>query len=178
MSRVRKIADATVKNRTQTPFWNWLRNKLLAVDRLPITPPPGLPTPDGKAVYHNPLRFPKSQSARPGSAEPPSLPGGVHHLLAENYYYTRDGRREVLPPYPLYKADSHHVQYGTFTGEKLLEKDAVQVNKGPSSNFGLEAPTPGFGYEWKRARSDELETPKNDPELARLERFDRFAASK
>ncbi|KAJ1354624.1 hypothetical protein KIN20_011615, partial [Parelaphostrongylus tenuis] len=36
------------------------------------------------ARYHNPLRFPKSQSARPGSAPPPSLPGGVHHLMAQN----------------------------------------------------------------------------------------------
>ncbi|KHJ84887.1 hypothetical protein OESDEN_15393 [Oesophagostomum dentatum] len=115
----RKIADAAVKNRTQTPFWNWLRNKLLAVDRLPGPPPPGLPTADGKAVYHNPLRFPKTQSARPGSAELPTLPGGIHHKLAENYYYTRDGRRVVLPPNALYAADAHHVTYGTHTGEKL-----------------------------------------------------------
>ncbi|KJH42675.1 NADH:ubiquinone oxidoreductase subunit B14.5a [Dictyocaulus viviparus] len=174
----RKIAAATVQNRTQTPFWNWLRNKLLAVDRQPITPPPGLPTPDGKAKYHNPLRFPKSQSARPGSAEPPSLPGGVHHLLADNYYYTRDGRHEVLPPKPIYKSDGHHVKYGTYAGEELTVENAVQVNKGPSSNFGLDAPTPGFGYEWKRKRTEELEATKEDAELARLERFDRFTASK
>ncbi|KAL6732451.1 NADH:ubiquinone oxidoreductase subunit B14.5a [Ancylostoma duodenale] len=174
----RKIAAATVQNRTQTPFWTWVRNKLLAVDRQKITPPPGLPTPDGKAVYHNPLRFPKEQSARPGSADPPTLPGGVHHKLAENYYYTRDGRREVLPPKPLYAADSHAVQYGTFTGEKLAREQAVQVNKGPGENFGLDAPTPGFGFEWRRSRETELDTQKNDPEFVNMERFDRFTSSK
>ncbi|WKX92429.1 hypothetical protein Q1695_010449 [Nippostrongylus brasiliensis] len=174
----RKIAAATVQNRTQTPFWVWLRNKLLAVQRQPVTPPPGLPTADGKAEYHNPLRFPKTQSARPGSAEAPSLPGGVHHLISENYYYTRDGRREVLPPKPLYKADGQHVEFATYTGDKLSREEAVQVNKGPSMNFGLDAPTPGFGYEWSRNREEELITQKEDPELSRLERFDRFAASK
>uniref|UniRef100_A0A7I4XS48 NADH dehydrogenase [ubiquinone] 1 alpha subcomplex subunit 7 n=1 Tax=Haemonchus contortus TaxID=6289 RepID=A0A7I4XS48_HAECO len=174
----RKIAAATVQNRTQTPFWTWIRNKLLAVDRLPKTPPPGLPTPDGKAVYHNPLRFPNTQSARPGSAELPTLPGGVHHISSGNYYYTRDGRREVLPPKPVYLSDGHQVQFGTPTGAALTESEAVQVNKGPSANFGLESPTPGFGFEWKRNRETELETQKEDPELARLERFDRFSSSK
>ncbi|VDO76833.1 unnamed protein product [Heligmosomoides polygyrus] len=157
----RKIAAATVQNRTQTPFWRWLRNKLLAVDRLPVTPPPGVAGPDGKARYHNPLRFPNTQSARPGSAEQPNIPGGVHHRLADNYYLSRDGRHEVVPPKPLYVAD-----------------EAFQVNKSPAENFGLEAPTPGFGYEWRRTRAEELETQKEDPELSRLERFDRFSMSK
>ncbi|KHN78290.1 hypothetical protein Tcan_09062 [Toxocara canis] len=48
MASGQKIASATVKNRSQAPFWVWLRNKLLAVDRLKTTPPPGLETPDGK----------------------------------------------------------------------------------------------------------------------------------
>lgn len=51
MTAGRKIAAATVQNRTQTPFWNWLRNKLLAVERLDVTPPPGLPGPDGKVRH-------------------------------------------------------------------------------------------------------------------------------
>ncbi|CAJ0594706.1 unnamed protein product [Cylicocyclus nassatus] len=173
----RKIADAATKNRTQTPFWTWLRNKLLAVDRLPGTPAPGIPGKDGKAVYHNPLRFPKTQSARPGSAELPSLPGGIHHKLAENYYYTRDGRRVVLPPNVLYVADAHGVEFGSAKGEKIERDKAIQVNKGPNANFGLQAPTPGFGFEWKRARETELETQRNEPELEKLERFDRFTAS-
>ncbi|VDM76713.1 unnamed protein product [Strongylus vulgaris] len=65
----------------------------MAVDRQPGIPPPGLPTKDGKAVYHNPLRFPNTQAARPGSAELPTLPGGIHHKLADNYYYTRYGSK-------------------------------------------------------------------------------------
>lgn len=57
-------------------------------------------------------------------------------------------------------------------------EQAVQVNKGPDVNFGLDAPTPGFGFEWRRSRDTELETQKNDPELVNIERFDRFTASK
>lgn len=57
-------------------------------------------------------------------------------------------------------------------------EEAFQVNKSPAENFGLEAPTPGFGYEWRRTRAEELETQKEDPELSRLERFDRFSMSK
>ena len=51
MSYAKKIADATVQNRSQTPFFSWLRRKLLAVDRLDVTPPPGIPGPDGKVGF-------------------------------------------------------------------------------------------------------------------------------
>lgn len=48
MASGRKISDITTKNRAMTPFFAWIRDKLLAVDRQNITPPPGLPTPNGK----------------------------------------------------------------------------------------------------------------------------------
>ncbi|CAI4231791.1 unnamed protein product [Auanema sp. JU1783] len=174
----RKIAAATVQNRTQTPLWNWVRNKLLAVDRQKVTPPPGIAGEDGKAVYQNPLRFPKTQSARPCSQILPELPGGVHHLESANYYYTRDGRREVVPPEPLYSAKNTSVRYSTQTGQDLKKEEAIQVNFGPESNFGLQAPTPGFGATWTRSREQELQTQKEDASFAHLERFDKFSASK
>ncbi|KAK6012322.1 UcrQ family protein [Ostertagia ostertagi] len=90
--------------------------------------------------------------------------------MSENYYYTRDGRREVKPPKPLYLSDGHHAQFGTHTGEVLAQLDgSSKLNQGPSANFGSPAPTPGFGYEWKRTREEELQTQKEDPELSRLE---------
>lgn len=54
MASGQKIASAAVKNRSQAPFWVWLRNKLLAVDRQKITPPAGLGTPDGKVPFKLP----------------------------------------------------------------------------------------------------------------------------
>ncbi|CAI2323657.1 unnamed protein product [Caenorhabditis sp. 36 PRJEB53466] len=163
----RKIAAASVQNRSQTPFWNWLKQKLLASDRLPITPPPGIAGEDGKAVYQNPLRFPSTQSARPGSAVLPSLPGGVHHKLADNYYLTRDGRRTVDPPVVLYAAGESAAESGKI----------VQVNLGHSTNFGLPAPTPGFGSSWTRSKINELSSQQNNPEFEYLQRFDKFANS-
>ncbi|KAF8362877.1 hypothetical protein PRIPAC_89800, partial [Pristionchus pacificus] len=174
MTAGRKIAAATVQNRTQTPFWNWLRNKLLAVERLDVTPPPGLPGPDGKTHYNNPLRFPNTQAARSGDA--PALPGGVHHKLEANYYKDRDGRRAVAPPAALYSADASGVAFGNQIGEKIEATKAVGVSVGPEQNFGLDTPTPGFGAEWTRSREKELDTPKSDVDFAYLEKFDRYAA--
>ncbi|VDK49142.1 unnamed protein product [Anisakis simplex] len=176
MASGQKIASTAVKNRSQAPFWVWLRNKLLAVDRQKITPPPGLERSDGKAVYHNNLRFPNTQSAR--TQPSPTLPGGIHHRIYDVYYLERDGRRTVSPPNPLYLSDEHGAKFGTATGEEITCEKAVQVNKGPGENFGLEAPTPGFGCEWKRDRSCELATQKFSKDLGYLEKYDRFTRSK
>lgn len=48
MTKIPKIAPKDVVNRKQTPIMEWIRNKLLAVDRSDKTPPPGLPTEDNQ----------------------------------------------------------------------------------------------------------------------------------
>uniref|UniRef100_A0AC34QLW0 NADH dehydrogenase [ubiquinone] 1 alpha subcomplex subunit 7 n=1 Tax=Panagrolaimus sp. JU765 TaxID=591449 RepID=A0AC34QLW0_9BILA len=169
----RKIASAAVKNRTQSPFFTWLRDKLLAVHRQPITPPPGLPNEDGKCHFHYPHRFPNTQTAR--SPDPPALPGGVHNLIADNYYQSRDARRNVEPSPKLYQADKEG-KLGVFSDvdKKSIEQPVLAANKGPSQNYGLKAPTPGFGYEWTRNIQEEQASQIHDTNLAAITKFDKY----
>ncbi|EJW79738.1 hypothetical protein WUBG_09353 [Wuchereria bancrofti] len=170
-----KIAPKTVINRTQSPVIVWLRDKLNAVYRDRTTPPPGLPTADGESRFYEMNRFPNTQAARTRPSV--SLPGGVHHKSSDNYYLNRDARRSVQPPKCIYSADSHGQVFKSFDGETIRSETAMKVEAGLRKNFGLELPTPGFGYAWHRNKDEELHTPKYSKDLAALEKYDKFTYS-
>lgn len=74
---------------------------------------------------------------------------------------------------------------------KVDFRAAEAYSKGPGENFGLEAPTPGFGAEWTRSKNTELKTQRENQEFLYFERsveiscsfvsigfrFDRYAKS-
>ncbi|CAG9530992.1 unnamed protein product [Cercopithifilaria johnstoni] len=175
VSKLPKIAPKTVINRTQTPVMVWLRDKLNAIYRDRTTPPPGLPTSDGESRFYEMNRFPNTQAAR--SRPSVSLPGGVYHKSSDNYYLDRDARRSVQPPKCIYTADSHGPIFKSIDGEIISFEAATEVKAGLRKNFGLESPTPGFGYAWHRNKEEELPTPKYSKDLAALEKYDKFAYS-
>lgn len=57
----------------------------------------------------------------------------------------------------------------------FFSTDESFINKGPDNNFGLNAPTPGTGLEWRRNKAEELNTQKRSEFLDYLEKFDRYA---
>uniref|UniRef100_A0AC35TWX1 NADH dehydrogenase [ubiquinone] 1 alpha subcomplex subunit 7 n=1 Tax=Rhabditophanes sp. KR3021 TaxID=114890 RepID=A0AC35TWX1_9BILA len=165
MSKVAKIASEAVKNRTQTPFGSWVRDKLLAVNRQKITAPPGLAKEGGECGFDYPHRFPNTQATR--SPQDPKLPDGVYHKIHDNYYLGHDARRSVAPPQQLYKVTSQGQVIGT---------DLTPVSKGPNVNFGLPTPTPGNGVEWKRSILNEEISQQEDKVLGTLEKYDKYLA--
>uniref|UniRef100_A0A0N5BU83 NADH dehydrogenase [ubiquinone] 1 alpha subcomplex subunit 7 n=1 Tax=Strongyloides papillosus TaxID=174720 RepID=A0A0N5BU83_STREA len=173
MTKLKKIASETIKNRRHTPLGEYIRDKLLAAYRSPITPPPGLPKAPGESPLFYPNRFPNTQTTR--SPPPPALPNGVYHKLSDNYYLNHDARRSIEPPKALYKIDaSGKPIYADQHGKQC---DAV-VNKGPGANFGLGTPTPGFGYEWTRDIKVERFPQQEDPVLRSFEKYDKFTSDK
>jgi NADH dehydrogenase (ubiquinone) 1 alpha subcomplex subunit 7 len=86
--------------------------------------------------HTNPLRFDEGLSAR--TQPPPNLPEGPAHVLAANYYCSRDGRREVKPPAVL--ADLGRIAIAAGGGEGTRNESVAVVKKG--------LPTPGKRWQW------------------------------
>ena len=107
----------TVKPRDVSPLVQKLRNFLLG------------------RQHTNALRFEEGVSAR--TQPPPDLPEGPAHKLSANYYYARDGRREVRPPTLL--ADSTPA---------LSAGSAQAITGGSSAEGGKKPPTPGRIWQW------------------------------
>jgi NADH dehydrogenase (ubiquinone) 1 alpha subcomplex subunit 7 len=110
--------SSTVKPRDVSPLLQKLRNFLLG------------------RKHTNALRFEEGLSAR--TQPPPNLPEGPAHVLAANYYCSRDGRREVKPPAVL--ADLGHISIAAGGGEAISSGSEVAVRK--------KVPTPGKHWQW------------------------------
>ncbi|CAH0595377.1 unnamed protein product [Chrysodeixis includens] len=81
--------------------------------------------------HTNALRFEPLIADR--TQPPPQIPDGVSHKHAQNYYFTRDARREVAPPVDLSK--------------KLLEASSDKEGAKQAANV---RPTPGPVYQWDK----------------------------
>uniref|UniRef100_A0A915DE00 Cytochrome b-c1 complex subunit 8 n=1 Tax=Ditylenchus dipsaci TaxID=166011 RepID=A0A915DE00_9BILA len=172
----RKMASAAIVNREKTPLIAWIRNRLSGYYRDTTRPhPPGFLAPTKEPIYHNHARYPHTQSAR--SPDPPVVPGGIHHLLADNYYCERDGRRTVKPPQPIDAGKEVRLEIAAPPGSNSQHRSESRqtspgILKGPEENFGLpEAPTPGLGYSWSRNLQEEMHTQKVAKSYAMLEKL-------
>ncbi|BES90946.1 NADH dehydrogenase (ubiquinone) 1 alpha subcomplex [Nesidiocoris tenuis] len=105
-----------VEPRNVTPILSAIRNLLL-----------------GRS-HTSPLRFGDYYSPR--TQPPPEVPGGPAHVLSNNYYYSRDGRRDVAPPRILADNTSRK-QIGA--GTSLNEKGALSAGT---------PKTPGKQWDW------------------------------
>ncbi|XP_063388759.1 NADH dehydrogenase [ubiquinone] 1 alpha subcomplex subunit 7-like [Cydia fagiglandana] len=81
--------------------------------------------------HTNALRFEPFLADR--TQPPPAIPDGVAHKHSQNYYYTRDARRDVVPPIDVTKV--------------LIEASS---DKGAPKKAATVAPTPGKLYQWDK----------------------------
>ncbi|KAK7492886.1 hypothetical protein BaRGS_00015833 [Batillaria attramentaria] len=86
--------------------------------------------------YKNHLRF-EGMIIAARTQPPPNLPDGVSHKLADNYYCTRDGRRELTPPEAVYTGGQQLLAAGEEGATPGVKK---AVTPGPAFNWDLETP--------------------------------------
>ncbi|VDM31318.1 unnamed protein product [Hydatigera taeniaeformis] len=75
-----------------TPFMEWFRDFFLM------------------RKYNNAQRYEDLMARR--TQPPPNLPPGVAHKMSENYYYTRDVRRQCGPPVQVFNAGPKQITEG------------------------------------------------------------------
>lgn len=75
----------------------------------------------------NSLRFQPQVAPRPGPEA--NLPEGCSHKVAANYYFTRDGRREVMPDKVLADNTASGAKLALSAGEAEGAGSAVQSAK-------------------------------------------------
>ncbi|XP_046330215.2 NADH dehydrogenase [ubiquinone] 1 alpha subcomplex subunit 7-like [Haliotis rufescens] len=88
--------------------------------------------------YNNSLRFEGVNSSK-RTQPPPDVPDGPSHKLSANYYFTRDGRNEMMPPKKVYDANQQLLTEGS-SGEKAVSSGKAPVRA-------------GFGYDWDTGRA-------------------------
>ncbi|VVC41029.1 NADH:ubiquinone oxidoreductase subunit B14.5a [Cinara cedri] len=70
----------------------------------------------------------------PATQPPPDVPGGPYHKVYDNYYFVRDGRREVTHPIVIV--------------ENSIKLIAEEKSKSLESSGQSKLPLPGKVYHW------------------------------